>query len=95
MIESLAFLPSLAHDNLQRPRFKIIHQMNAQLEITHEGKSMCVPISEILNFAQRWNAEFEVYRKQYQPSGHLALYPYPLYSVNLNDPDVVAVDWSA
>lgn len=94
--ESEEFLRSLNHSNPARPRFEIGTEMDAQLTITHHGKSMAVPISEVLEFARRWRVDFEKERARRIAEGvhGLQLYAYPLYDTNFNDPDVKEVDWT-
>jgi hypothetical protein len=92
MIESTKFLSSLAHDNPHRPHFSIRPGLDVMLEIEHRGQSIQLPLSEILNFASRWQADYSEQEKQVQSAGGLCRFPYPLYNVSLNDPDVPDYD---
>ena len=92
-MESEKFLRSLEHTNALRPKFSIKHEGYPMLEISQDEKSMQVPMAEILSFAQRWRADYEAQREARSDSTKLAVYPYPLYSTNMNDPDVVDVGW--
>ena len=96
MIESEDFLSSLNHSNLNRPHFAIGKGLDAQLKITHQGQVMRLPIAEILSFAQRWCADQD---RKWETRGlegaGLRVFPYPPYSTNMSDPDVIGVDWDA
>ena len=92
MRESTSFLKSLEHDNPHRPRFTIKPaEVNTMLEIQFLGQRMEVPISEVLSFAARWQADHDAQIAQ-DPSPRLLNYPYPLYSVRPDDPDMP--EWS-
>lgn len=91
MHESVEFLSSLDHTNPHRPKFRIIPGPD-DLEITFKGQVMVVPIAEVLDFANRWDADHEAKRPAAIAKGHLFLHPYPLYNVRLQDPDVPAWD---
>lgn len=87
MFESDKFLRSMQHDNPLRPRFTIKPaEYSTMLEIVFQGQRMEVPISEILSFAARWNVDQDE-RAALGPPG-LRLRPYPIYDMNLNDPDL-------
>ena len=92
MVESTEFLSSLEHTNPDRPRFSIRPGLDAMLEIEHRGQSIQLPLSEILNFASRWQADYSEREKQIQSAKDLCRFPYPLYNVHLNDPDVPDYD---
>lgn len=98
MYESITFLKSLEHTNPHRPRFEIGTGMDTPLAITHHGQCLSVPIAEILEFARRWREDFEEQRARRIAEGvhGLQLYPYPLYSTRLTDPDCADVErWYA
>ncbi len=87
MNESADFLRSLLHDNPDRPRFTIWpDEFETMLEIQHRGQSLKVPISEVLHFAARWQADREQ-RIAQDPTPRLKIHPYPLYGTRLDDPD--------
>ena len=92
MHESPEFLRSLEHSNPSRPKFEIGHRMDARLKITFEGQTLEVPISEILNFARRWESDRKTQRDSRTGSG-LNIYPYPLYGTRLLDPDCADAPW--
>jgi hypothetical protein len=92
-MESEKFLRSLEHTNPLRPMFLINHKGYPMLEISHDGKSMQVPMAEILNFARRWDADYEAQREARKEIDRLYVFPYPLMNLNLNDPDVREVGW--
>jgi hypothetical protein len=88
MRESAEFLNSLQHSNPNRPRFTIQpDEFETMLEIEHRGQRIEIPISEVLSFAARWEADRE---KQLaaDPTPRLRVHPYPLYSASLSDPDM-------
>ena len=92
MIESKDFLESLNHNNPVRPQFAIGTGMYAQLTITHQDQVMRLPIAEVLSFAQRWSADQDRKRETKGVEGvGLRIFPYPLYSVNMKDPDAKGV----
>jgi hypothetical protein len=93
MVESAQFLESLEHDNPDRPRFTIKPGVYENLEIEFHGQLMCVPIAEVLAFARQWEADLKAQRAGRKEATTLALFPYPLMSVNLNDPDVRNLRW--
>ena len=96
MIESESFLESLNHGNPARPHFAIGTGMDAQLTITHQGQVMRLPIAEVLSLAQRWGADQD---RKWETKGvegaSLRIFPYPLYGVNMKDPDAKGVGWDA
>ena len=86
MHESEDFLKSLVHENPLRPRFTIKPaECETLLEIQHLGQRLEVPISEILTFAARWNAD-RAERESQDSTPHLCIHPYPLYNMRMNDP---------
>ena len=93
MIESAQFLESLEHDNPDRPRFTIKPGVYEKLEIGFRGQVVYVPIAEVLLFARRWEADLKAQRAERKDATNLALFPQPLMSVNLNDPDVRDLRW--
>lgn len=95
MIESEEFLNSLNHSNPDRPHFAIGLGTDAQLTISHQGQVMHVPISEVLSFAQRWNADQDHQWATGKKAGGLRIFPYPLYRVRMQDADCVGVGWGA
>lgn len=95
MIESEIFLESLNHSNPDRPHFEIGTGLDAQLTITHQGQMMRLPIAEVLSFAQRWHADQDYQWQTGKKGAGLRRFPYPLYSINMNDPDVAGVGWDA
>lgn len=93
MHEAAQFLESLEHDNPHRPRFRIKPKCYENLEIAFHGQVMCIPMAEVLLFARRWEADFELRRQAQQDSGQLCLFPYNLMNTNLNDPDRRNLRW--
>ena len=93
MVECAQFLESLEHDNPDRPRFTIKPGLYENLEIGFRGQVMCVPMAEVLVFARRWEADLKAQGAERKCATTLALFPYPLMSVNLNDPDVRNLRW--
>jgi hypothetical protein len=93
MCESIQFLETLQHDNPDRPRFTIRSGVYENLEISFRGQVMCIPMAEVLTFTRRWDADFESRRAARQVEGSLVLFPYPLMSVNMNDPDFGNLHW--
>ncbi len=92
MRESTEFIASLQHGNPERPAFTIEHhEFDTQLLITLGEQSMRVPISEILNFANRWNIDQEQQKAKHPDRLHI--FPYPLYNVRLGDADVSGEWW--
>lgn len=91
MHESADFLKSLQHNNSERPLFTIKPaEFDTMLEVQYRGQRMAVPISEVLHFAARWQADREqrlAQRDAQDPLPRLHVHPYPLYSVRLDDPD--------
>jgi hypothetical protein len=88
--ESRAFRDSLCHSNPHRPKFVIKHRaMDTQLQIEHAGQRIEVPISEILAFARRWERDQEQQIAERTNPTTLSFFPYPMYNLNLNDPDLV------
>jgi hypothetical protein len=69
--------------------------MDTQLRIEHAGRRIEVPISEILHFASRWERDREQQVAARIEANWIGLdiYPYPLYSVGLDDPDVRDTAW--
>ena len=93
MHESADFLLSLPHDNPLRPRFTIKPaKFDTSLGIQHLGQSIEVPISEVLAFAARWQAD-RAKQVSEDPTPRLRIHPYPLYSTRVIDPD--GGEWSA
>ena len=87
MRESERFLKSLLHENPLRPRFTIQPaEYETLLEIQHQGQRLEVPISEVLAFAARWQADRDERESQVSRQ-HLPIHPYPLYNMRMNDPD--------
>lgn len=87
MRESERFLKSLLHENPLRPRFTIKPaEYETLLEIQHLGQRLEVPISEILAFAARWNAD-RAERESQDSTPRLRIHPYPLHNTHMNDPD--------
>lgn len=95
MVASEEFLNSLSHGNPQRPHFAIGMGTDAQLTISHRGQVMRLPISEVLNFAQRWNADQDHQWETGKKGAHLRIFPYPLYGIGTADSDVVGMGWDA
>jgi hypothetical protein len=93
MIESENFSDSLNHSNPARPHFAIGTGMDAQMTITHQGQVMQLPIAEVLSFVQRWNADQDHQWETGMKRAGLRLFPYPLHSVRMTDPDAVGVSW--
>ena len=93
MVESAQFLESLEHDNPDRLRFTIKPGLYENLEIGFRGQVMCVPMAEVLVFARRWEVDLKAQRAGQKDTTTLALFPYPLMNVNLNDPDVRNLRW--
>jgi hypothetical protein len=93
MTESADFLASLQHSNSERPTFSIDPGGTGQLDVWFQGKHLRLPMSEVLNFARRWQADFEQRRQAMQRAGSLMLFPYPLYNTKLDDPDCTGVWW--
>ncbi len=92
MSESDKFLRALVHTNPHRPTFEIGEGVDTQLRITFKGQTMEVPISEILNFARRWEADHKA--QQALPTRTtLNIYPYPVYGTRMDDPDCLKVGW--
>ncbi len=52
---------------------------------------MRAPISEILNFADRWNIDQEQQKAKHPDRLHI--FPYPLYNVRLGDTEVSREWW--
>ena len=93
MHESADFLNSLQHDNPLRPRFIIKPaKFDTSLEIQHLGQSIEVPISKVLAFAARWQAD-RAKQVSEDPTPRLRIHTYPLYSTPVIDPD--GGEWSA
>jgi hypothetical protein len=91
--ESADFLKSLQHDNPLRPRFTIKPaKFDTSLEIQHLGQCVEVPVSEVLAFAARWQAD-RAKQISGEPTPRLRIHPYPLYSMRVTDPD--GGEWSA
>ena len=63
------------------------------LEIVQDGKLMQVPMAEILNFARRWEADYEARRQAPDRPPSFFIFPYPFMETNMNDPDCVEVGW--
>ena len=93
MVESAQFLESLEHDNPDRPRFTIKPGVYESLEIGFCGRFICLPMAEVLTFARRWEADLQAQRAERKGATTLALFPYPLMSVKMNDPDVRDLCW--
>lgn len=53
-------------------------------------------IEEVLSFAQTWRADQD---RKWETKGvegaSLRIFPYPLYSANMEDPDAMVVGWDA
>lgn len=92
-MESEKFLRSLEHTDPLRPIFSIKHKGYPMLEISHDGKSMQVPMAEILNFARRWEADYQAQREIRKEINRLYFFPYPLMNINMNDPDAIEIGW--
>ena len=92
-MESQKFLRSLEHTNARRPKFSIKHGGYPMLEIVQDGKLMQVPMAEILNFARRWEADYEARRQALDRPPSFFIFPYPFMETNMNDPDCVEVGW--
>lgn len=87
--ESDEFLESLKHRNPGRPLFKILKgQYTNFLSITFKGQTLTVPIGEILDFARRWERDFERKQRYMAECGGSSMYPYALMGTRLDDPDV-------
>ena len=92
MHESADFLLSLPHDNPLRPRFTVKPaKFDTSLELQHLCQSIEVPISEVLAFAARWQADRAKHFLE-EPTPRLHIHPYPLYSARVIDPD--GGEWS-
>ena len=65
------------------------------LEISQDGQVMRVPMAEILNFARRWDADFEARRLAQAGEGRLFRFPYSLLNTRLTDPDCIDVGWDS
>ena len=92
-MESEKFLLSLEHSNTLRPKFSIKRSGYPILEISWDGKTMQVPMAEILNFARRWEADYEARRQAPERPETFSIFPYPLMETKMNDPDCIEVGW--
>ena len=90
-MESQKFLRLLEHTTSRRPKFSIKHGGYPMLEIVQYGKFMQVSMAEILNFARRWEADYEARRQAPDRPPSLFIFSYPLVETNMNDPDCVEV----
>ncbi len=93
MRESAEFFETLEHDNPQRPRFRIKPSGYENLEISFNGQVMCIPMTEVLLFARRWEADFKLKDEAARRKGDLCLFPYNLMNARMNDPDVGNLRW--
>ncbi len=93
MAESPEFLRSLEHTNPLRPRFAIRRDGYPMLEVQYNGQQSQIPMAEVLEFARRWSADYESRQAARQLAGGLAVFPYPLMNVSLNDRDVRGLAW--
>ena len=88
MHESADFLESLQHDNPNRPQFTIKPaEFDTMLEIQYLGQRMEVPISDVLHFAARWQADRQKQESE-GPIPRLRRHPYPLYDTQLDNADL-------
>ena len=92
-MESAEFLRSLEHSNPDRPTFSIKRGVYPMLEISNGDQRMHVPMAEVLEFARRWRADHDAQRPARIASGKLDIFPYPLMSTRLTDPDCSSIGW--
>lgn len=63
------------------------------IEVSFNGQVMCIPMAEVLLFARRWEADFELKDEAARRRGELCLFPYNLMNAGMNDPGVRDVPW--
>ena len=73
------------------PSFPIKHGGYPMLEISRDGKTMQVPMAEILIFARRWQADYGTRRQAPERPETFSIFPYPLMETKMNDPDCIEV----
>ena len=95
MGESAEFLATLNHDNPDRPRFAIQGGIYPMVEVAFVGRRMSMPMAEILSFAKRWEADWDLRVMANQGKRQLSIYPYPLTATRNTDPDVSSLKWWA